>query len=97
MTEELKSNVKAIFTGKTVQADAANEHLVTLLEEILEMAKTGVLQSFVGTGFTSERTRLACWGDFHKDVYQMMGALNWLVHEYAYRQTTLEEMDTEYD
>lgn len=91
--EEKKTNVKSLFTGEDISV-GPNEHLVALFEEMLAMAKSGALQSFIGTGFTSQDQRVAMWGDYHMDRYQMLGSLDWLVHEYVYRETTLEE---EYD
>ena len=62
-----------------------NPQLVKNLRDLLDMAETGQLQSFVGTGFTRDGLRAATWGDFHSDVYQMLGALAWLQAEYVER------------
>jgi len=61
------------------------EGLVKLLEQILDMAKAGQLQSFVGTGFASDGARVSMWGGHHENVYEMCGALSWLEHEYVAR------------
>lgn len=69
--------------------DAAkpNEALVDVLRKALEMAETGQLQCYIGTGFTSDGLRLATWCDNHDDVYQMLGAIAWLQAEYIKRHT----------
>jgi hypothetical protein len=80
------SNVKALpgFSAPTCEPD---ERLVKILEELLAMAKSGQLRSFIGTGFVGEGLRVATWADFHDDVYQMLGALAWLQAEYTHRHT----------
>lgn len=58
--------------------------LVEMLADMLEMAKSGELQSFVGTGFVSNGDRVSVWHTANQiDVFQMMGAINWLEHEFA--------------
>lgn len=64
-----------------------NPALVDMLKDLLAMAETGQLQSFVGTGFTTDNLRTAVWADQHPDVYQMLGALGWLQAEYVKRHT----------
>lgn len=60
--------------------------LVEMLTDLLEMAKTGELQSLVGTGFTSDNCRLALWHiSNHTNVYEALGAISWLQHEYVAR------------
>lgn len=82
------SNVKPM-PGLRNPADAAkpNEGLVAALRQLLAMAESGQVQSYIGTGFTSDGLRLATWGDHHNDRYQMLGALSWLQHEYVHRHT----------
>jgi hypothetical protein len=69
--------------------DAAkpNEGLIGAIRQLLAMAESGQLQSYIGTGFTSDGLRLATWADSHEDRYQMLGALAWLQHEYVHRHT----------
>lgn len=62
-----------------------SEALIEMLEDTLEMARSGQLQSFIGTGFVKDGNRLAVWGPDHLNVYEMMGSLAWLQHEYAAR------------
>lgn len=64
-----------------------NERLVRVLEDALEMARSGNLRSFIGTGFTTENNRLSIWSFEEAGVYEMMGALAWLQHEYVDRVT----------
>ncbi|ARO24745.1 hypothetical protein TAL182_CH02999 [Rhizobium sp. TAL182] len=65
--------------------------LIQVLEELVEMAKAGQLQSFVGTGFASDGGRVSAWGGHHENVYEMLGALTWLQHEYVDRTTTEDD------
>lgn len=87
-------NVKSIHTGEDVPT-GPNEHLVKLFEDMLEMAKNGEVQAFIGTGFTVQGQRVSMWGDFHEDKYQMLGALSWLEHEYIYRTTAVDDDEME--
>lgn len=81
------SNVISLFGERTPELGEPNAGLVRALTELLKMAESGRLQSLVGTGFTSEGNRLSVWFDGHPDVYQMLGALAWLQHEYVERKT----------
>ena len=82
------SNVKYINTGADMPIKSApNPALIELLTAALKMAESGQLQSYIGTGFAGDGFRVATWGNFHDDKYQMLGALNWLVHEYVHRIT----------
>lgn len=58
--------------------------LIELLESLLEDARSGLLQSMVATGFHSDGNRMAIWAG-SDNVYEMMGAIHWLSHEYARR------------
>jgi hypothetical protein len=73
--------------GGGLQPTEPNAGLIAALQDLLNMAETGQLQSFVGTGFTRDGLRAATWADFHSDVYQMLGALAWLQAEYIHRHT----------
>jgi len=64
-----------------------NEGLVGALRDLLEMAETGRLQSFVGTGFVMSGDRVSIWGGPHGNVYEMLGSIAWLEHEYVARTT----------
>lgn len=83
----MSDNVVGLFGERPPELGEPNEVLIHILKDMLEMAKSGRLQSLVGTGFTKEGNRLAVWADLHPDVYQMLGALNWLEHEYVRRHT----------
>ncbi len=82
------SNVKA-FPGNAVPT-GPNQALIAGLRQLLEMAESGQLQSFIGTGFINEGLRASHWSDYHADVYQMLGSLVWLQHEYVHRHTNPE-------
>lgn len=80
------SNVKNLF-GQAVEVMKPNEGLVSALEQLLEMARTGQLQSYIGTGFTVDGLRATTWCNNHDDVCQMLGSIAWLQHEYVERTT----------
>lgn len=71
--------------GAIISTSDPNQTLVEILESLLEKAKSGEIQSFVGTGFTNTGLRVTLWADYHKDVYQMLGAITWLQSEYVDR------------
>lgn len=80
------TNVRAL-PGTTLPSAEPNAALVEGLEHLVEMAKSGQLQSFVGTGFMADGLRLSHWSDYHDDKYQMLGSLAWLQAEYVRRNT----------
>lgn len=82
MTAE--KNVYAL-PGAKIQTRDPDEDLVRIIEEVLEMARSGQLRSFIGTGFTAEGLRLAVWNYLDAEAYEMMGAITWLQHEFADR------------
>ena len=79
------SNVIALYDGEPVRSGEPNQALIGALRALLDMAETGQLQSYIGTGFTGDGLRVATWCDYHQDTYQMLGSLAWLQHEYADR------------
>ena len=64
-----------------------NRSLIESLRDLLGRAERGELQSFIGTGFTTDGMRAAVWADHHCNVYEMLGAIAWLEHEYVSRHT----------
>ena len=85
------TNVVGIGGRVPTQLGEPNEALIGVLEDALARAKTGQLQSLIGTGFTSDGGRLAMWADQHENVYEMLGSLAWLQHEYVHRHTEGQE------
>lgn len=82
----MSAEVKVMQNGYTgVPNKEPNPVVVRVAEGLLEMAKSGKLQSFVGTGFTSDGLRLCTWADLHPNVCEMRGAIAWLESEYANR------------
>lgn len=79
------SNVHTLPGTLNPIAMPPNEHLVKALKDLLVMAESGTLQSYIGTGFTNDSMRVSTWCDFHDDVYQMLGSLEWLKSEYVDR------------
>ena len=80
------SNVHTLTTG-AIQETGPNEALIDALKNLLSMAESGQLQSYIGSGFTVDGLRVSTWCDFHDDVYQMLGTLDWLKFEYVQRRT----------
>lgn len=80
------TNVVTI-SGTELEPGKPNQDIVDAIKNVLELAESGQLQSFIGTGFTNDGLRMAVWCDYHQDVYQQLGALAWLQHEYVARQT----------
>lgn len=64
-----------------------SEMVIAICRDLLEMAEDGRLQSMVGTGFLADGSRIGIWADAHTNVYEMLGAINWLEHEYVERHT----------
>ena len=64
-----------------------NEGLIGALSDLLEMARSGQLQSFIGTGFVMDGNRVSVFGGPHGNVYEMLGSIAWLEHEYVARVT----------
>jgi hypothetical protein len=81
------SNVHALPNSGGLPSIEPNEALVKNLEDVLAMAKSGQLQSFIGTGFFGDGARVSTWSDFHPNVYEMLGSLAWLHAEYIHRHT----------
>lgn len=80
------NNVKPLHNGITINP-SVNEGLVHSLEDLLGMARSGMLQSYIGTGFTRDGLRVSTWSDYHDDIYQMLGSLEWIKAEYIHRHT----------
>lgn len=59
-----------------------NENIIKALEELLDMAKDGRLQSYIGTGYLNDGLSMTTWLDYHADIFQMLGSLEWLKIRY---------------
>ena len=81
------SDVSPLHPGIKVNTGKPNEALCDALRTLLKMAESGQLQHYIGTGFTSDGLRVATWCDFHDDVYQALGSLEWIKQEYIFRHT----------
>jgi hypothetical protein len=82
----MSDNVRAL-PGATVPSAKPNEVLIKCLRSTLALAESGQLQSFIGTGFNADGARAAVWCDHHDNVYEMLGSIAWLQHEYVHRHT----------
>lgn len=87
MSDTPESNIHTLPGVSLPTMGVPQKSLVEMLENLVERAKEGQLQSFIGTGFTDKGERLAAWYDTHPDTYQMLGSIAWLEHEYVHRHT----------
>lgn len=84
----MASGVKVVgLPGIRVPSNIPDSMLVESLEKLLDLARSGELRSFIGTGFCAgghdgKPVRLAYWADTHDNVYEMLGAIEWLKHEW---------------
>lgn len=83
----MSSNVIGLRGERPAALGEPRQELIDVLENLLERAKSGQIQSFIGTGFTSDGCRISAWADCHDNIYEMQGALSWLQHEYVHRHT----------
>ena len=81
------SNVLALHAGIAAPTTEPNTTLVAAIEQLLDLAKTGQLQSYIGTGFTCDGLRVSTWCNFHDNKYEMLGSLEWIKAEYIDRTT----------
>ena len=70
------SNVKPM-PGVIAPTHEPNPNLIRAVEDILESAKSGELQSFFATGFRADGLRMACIFP-HTNVYEVVGAIEML-------------------
>lgn len=80
------SNVVSLPGVRPPSADP-NQSLISCLRALLEAAESGALQSFIGCGWRSDGTRQSLWCDHNPNVYETLGGLAWLQHEYVHRRT----------
>lgn len=81
------SNVAPLFAGKQLPGAQPNEALIAALSDLLKMAESGQLQSYIGSGFTHDGLRVSTWCDFHDNVYEVVGSMEWQKAEYIARHT----------
>ena len=74
------SNVKSL-PGVMIPTSEPNQALIRAVEDILESARSGELQSFMATGFRSDGLRMSCIFP-HTNVYEVVGSLEFLKAEY---------------
>lgn len=81
------SNIAPLFAGKYLPNAQPNEALIEAITDLLRMAESGQLQSYIGSGFTHDGLRVATWCDFHDNVYEVVGSMEWQKAEYIARRT----------
>jgi hypothetical protein len=80
------SNVTSLH-GAHVPNGEPNEHLVDALKEILAEAESGRLQCFFGAGFLVDGLRMSCVISSHTNVYEVIGSIEMLKHDYISNHT----------
>lgn len=86
--EQQEQKVLSFPGVQQTRSGESQTDLVKVLADLFEQARGGELQSLIGTGFTADGSRLSMFGGVqYRDVYQMLGALAWLQHEYVARVT----------
>lgn len=78
-------NVRAL-PGSKVPTSEPNQQLIDILRKTLAQAEAGYLQSLIGVGFVVDGGRLSIWCDTHKNVYEMLGSIEWMKDEYITRR-----------
>lgn len=68
--------------GAAVPTNEPNEALVAALKDILAEAESGLLQSFIAAGFRSDGLRMSCFLGTHSNVYEVIGSIEMLKHDY---------------
>lgn len=71
--------------GIKVPTNEPSPALVKMLRDMLELAESGRLQCIIATGFLADGGRLTAWGGSHPNVYEMLGAIEWMREEYVDR------------
>jgi hypothetical protein len=87
LVRRMSNNVVSLTGVMPTRLGEPNDALVQALEQALAMAKAGQLQSLIGTGFVSDGSRFSIWAGEHENVYEMLGSIAWLQHEYVDRTT----------
>lgn len=80
-------DVVGINGARPAQVGEPKADVIGVLENLLERARSGQVQSFIGTGFCSDGCRITVFSGDHENIYEMLGALSWLEHEYVHRNT----------
>lgn len=82
----MPNNIREL-PGCKAPTNEPNEVLIEALRDTLERAERGELQSLIGTGFTQDGLRFALWCPHNPNVYETLGSIAWLEHEYVARIT----------
>jgi hypothetical protein len=80
------TNVTAL-RGATVHTGEPNEALIAALKDILADAESGRLQCFFGAGFLVDGLRMSCVVSSHSNIYEVIGSIEMLKHDYINRHT----------
>ncbi len=75
-------NVKPIHNRIVIESAEPNEALIAGLEGLVEQARSGQLQTFIGCGFSSDGLLIEYIGDFGSSMFKTLGGLEWLVDSY---------------
>jgi len=73
--------------GIQVPTNDPNPALVQAIKDILVDAESGRLQSFYAAGFLSDGLRMSAILDRHGNVYEVIGSIEMLKHDYINHHT----------
>jgi hypothetical protein len=73
--------------GAVVPTNEPNQALIAALKDILADAESGRLQSLFASGFLSDGLRMSCIIGAHSNVYEVIGSIEMLKHDYIINHT----------
>lgn len=80
------SNVVNLAGEPVRERGEPNEGLVKALEDLLQDARSGRLQTLLGVGWSSESERVVLFVPDYDDYYATLGSLEELKFEYQHRR-----------
>ena len=82
----MNEKVKAL-RGALIPTNEPNQVLVDVVKKMLADAESGRLQSLLAAGFLDDGLRMTCIVNTHPNVYEVLGSLEMLKHEYINNYT----------
>ena len=84
------SETSSISARRLYPAGEPNASLIALLEQMLDEAKSGELQTFMGVGVTANGSMLKCFSRAaHREYFVHLGALEDLKHDFIKREAPI--------
>lgn len=82
----MSENVKPL-RGAVIPTNKPNQMLIDVVKSMLADAESGRLQSLLAAGFLDDGLRMSCVVNTHPNVYEVIGSLEMLKHEYITNYT----------